>query len=339
MPIRGFAVIAFGLALAAVSPSQEEKRLVKGLLLACGQQKLARLEKMYSYGMDFSELSAKAADANCFVLAWGRRSAIVLDLDAAQLGELKFSRDLMGAFLSKADASGTIRMGDLTADEMKSATAFFERTQPNLVGKSQKDLKDFRLGLFTTPEVDLVGDKGARSTHLNLGTNPMTGSKAIEALNAGAFPNPGALSQKERDESAEVGFASYRERSTLIVKALGVALDNFAEGMRELSSLIDSKCRDSQVKTEAVAQKLYEKFGSKLDFGAPDFQSSIEASLNGNWESLGFRSREDAINFMKGAQTQNSKISIGIGWRASPFEGSAGASIVYIVGSFPGKSP
>lgn len=332
---KPLSILVLSLAFVAMPAAQEEKRIVHGLLLACGQKKLASLEKMYRYGMEFSELSAKAGNANCFVLAWGKRSAIVLDLDAAQLGELKFSRDLMGVFVSKADASGTIRMGDLSPDEMKTMVSFFERTNPHLIQKSQSELQNLRLGLFSNPEVDLVGQSGSRTAHLNLGPSPLKGGRAMGALDSGAFPDPGLLTQKERDESADLGFAASRERRTMIVKAIGVALDNFSEGMKELSGLIESRCRDSQTTTDAVMQKVIDKFGTKLDFSGSELQSAVESSLNGNWESLGFSSRENARDFLKGAQIQNPKLKIGIGWRTAPTERSAAGSIIYSIGSVP----
>jgi hypothetical protein len=334
--------------IGTAAPVQSNIHQVHGLIVVTNdRQVVARARKEFTRGMPLPDLDEKFREDRYVLEAWGQRSAILVDRGSGPIKEFEERLQIADAFAG-VGADLTLSLGDLPPEQVQKVTTYLQRFRPTGTMPPGVRFEDGSVGLDAAINVTVRG--AGRSEPVTLAM-PIYGdaiSKRNDALNTRPIPMQDLrnLRAENRDRIISEFVAEDRLSHELTMHMIGIARSTLAEGMREVSRMIDEIYLEMNTRELLAAAEL----GKKLDLGEgvgpgemnlnqlpEQMRKDALHSIGVSWRAHGFGSQEEAEAFLLNSSSVQVGTHFGLRYTLEPqTDQRPGTGIVYVFSQIRG---
>ena len=336
--------------------AQVPERTVQGLILASTDPNAVKaVWKVYTMGMPYSRLVEKLDDKQFLIEKWGARSAIVVDRKLGILAQIDQNAKLYDALLASLGPDATVRIGDLPAEQQKLIIDRIEGVSPAYRRAPGSDVSDSLVGITFSWAFSLKGPGIPDSVHLNGSADEKLREKTFESLGKSPLPGIVGTPNPELEDRRVKALAEKTDlENTVTLNLRGTAAQGIAEGMLELSKILEKEIARLKAIEAASASKLAQRFNLRsTDDPVPlgpvkpgDLPSKLleqaRTQLELNFAVNGFASKEEAAAAFQRLDSIQVFTQLGLTFSLrgrDPANGVPGKYVTYILGWFAGTPP
>lgn len=292
------------------TPKQPLDRKVQGLLLVSDDPScVKKVSEGFLYGMPYTDFSKKFDNKRFLVKEWGKRSAILIDLQSGVIGQREKECSLTESLAKSIGSDMTIKLGDLDDAGRSGLMASMQRSP---VFPSGFDSSTATVGIGAYVRFSIKGNGGSSDKSFDLEVHNDVGKQRDDALSQHPlkFLQPSDIEQA--NTMSKDLMKALESSDSLRLKIYGVASNNLPEGLEIVSKLLEEIYQELKLRKDKATLKMLAKLiphGSNLGdhvAGVNQLPSSLGDQLSRtfgqSWQDLGFSSRADAENYLSGAQ-------------------------------------
>lgn len=295
------------------NPASQETN-VEGILLATGDAQLVKRTRKDFRLAPASELARVFPSSRFEIVPWDNRRRIVLDRTSGPMARTLDRLMLTRGIAKKMDAHGTLDVSSMSDDEYRAAQALFgswptdsetRRTiEPTAFGIEREYIIDLKSGGTTRNFRMAVPDPQSRA---------MRGALRQRILNVERM---GLTRQGRRIRTDEL--PPQDEYDLLFI---GSGRRDTSEGMRLLAEAVQKLDAKASREAQDAGRNLLKSLGA--DSGGSEgemdaermpraLRNALRDQLSEGWQGLGFSSREEALSFLKSADSFRAETSLSL---------------------------
>jgi hypothetical protein len=322
---------------------------VHGLIVVSSDRQLvAKVRKEYTFAMPFPELAEKFREDRFVLEPWGQRSAVLVDRGSGPIKEFEQRLQLADAFLASVGPDLTLAIGDLPPEQRQKVLAYLQRFRPAATVPRGVRVEDGSVGLDASIVVTARGQGRSEPVTLSMSIYGEAISKRNDVLNTRPIPMQDlrSLRAEDRDRAMTEFLTEDRLGNELTMHMIGTARANLAEGMREVSRMIDEIYLEMNTRELVAANELAKKLdlGEGVGPGEMNLNQLPEQmrkdalhSIGVSWRAHGFGSQEEAEAFLLNSSSVQVGTHFGLRYMLRPrTEERPGSSIVYVFSQIRG---
>lgn len=315
------------------------ERKVAGLLIITSDPVVPRkVGDGYTFSMPFQDLVKRFKSKRFMFKEWGKRSAIMIDLESGPIGFREHQCELAESLSKSLGQDLTVKIGALDKEVMNDLMTSLSHAPKFPDGF---DPSNATISIESSVRFSMGGGPGAKDVSFDLftqNTNTKTRDEALYQHPLRFLPETDADKTRAYTDQMSKSFESH---DSLQFRMFGVASNNLPEGMEIASKLIDDLYKGLRLRQDRATHNLLAKlipggtsFGdhtTSVNQLPTAIRDQLSQSFAQSWMGLGFNSRADAESYLSSAS--NFQISTALYFRFCESPGDPASGIAKSFGN------
>jgi len=301
---------------------------VDGLLVVTRDTSLlSKVTKEYKPGQPFDELKANFIGERYLIREWGRRSAILFDLEIPFLQHRRDETTVLAAFATHIKDDYTIDPSTLSESER---AAYHRVVRKYTIAAEAERLNPATIGISFGTVFTVQGPDGRSFVSQRRVVNDRTKRRDAELQKRPFNNNLNHLARAEIDRRLKESEESNIARDEWGCRAFGIASENLPHGLEEAGKEMRKIVRDILFARQEASLDLGKRMGihgSRLDGDQPvsaltkAMREDLESSFMEQWQINGFKSPSEAATYFDSITSVRLGTSLSIAYCTEPSDG------------------